>query len=244
MYFISLILLLFFFSFPVSTMRTTSLTASLILVISLFIATVHAQNQGIDRCDGITNNTRSQICLSGKCPFTCGSVNESAYSKCDQVCVEEPCASLSCNSSECFQRCLAGGCESLHCSSDDCTQTCMGNCSRVNCTMTSKCNQQCEKGHCGLHASGDGVVVQNCAEMCSDVKCEADDCRQVCEGEGCGLECSKGMSKWHAFITVLSRALLRRLAFCENRKINNSNQEKMILVSCNNISSFSNYKYN
>ena len=36
----------------------------------------------------------------------------------------------------------------------------------------------------------------------------------------------------HVFITVAPRAFLRRLAFCENRKINN-----------NNINSFSNYKY-
>ena len=184
------------------TMKITLFPAALILV-SLLIESVHAQTQGIDSCDGISNNTvRSQICLSGKCPFTCGSSNESAYSKCDQVCVVEPCASLSCNSSDCFQRCLAGGCDSLHCSSGECTQTCMGNCSRVNCTVTSKCNQQCEKGYCGLHASGDGVVVQNCAEKCDDVKCEADDCRQVCEGVGCGLDCSKGMSTRHVFITV------------------------------------------
>lgn len=177
-------------------MKTTSLAATLSLAISLFIVFVHVQTQGIDSCDGIANNTiRSQICLSGECPFICGTANESAYSKCDQVCVVEPCASMSCNSSDCFQRCLAGGCDSLHCASDDCTQTCMGNCSRVNCTVTSKCNQQCEKGYCGLHASGDGVVVQNCAEKCSDVKCEADDCRQVCEGEGCGLECSKGITE-------------------------------------------------
>ena len=177
-------------------MKTTSLAATLSLAISLFIVFVHVQTQGIDSCDGIVNNTiRSQICLSGECPFICGTANESAYSKCDQVCVVEPCASMSCNSSDCFQRCLAGGCDSLHCASDDCTQTCMGNCSRVNCTVTSKCNQQCEKGYCGLHASGDGVVVQNCAEKCSDVKCEADDCRQVCEGEGCGLECSKGITE-------------------------------------------------
>ena len=183
-------------------MKITLVPAALILV-SLLTESVHAQTQGIDSCDGISNNTvRSQICLSGKCPFTCGSSNESAYSKCDQVCVVEPCASLSCNSSDCFQRCLAGGCDSLHCSSGECTQTCMGNCSRVNCTVTSKCNQQCEKGYCGLHASGDGVVVQNCAEKCDDVKCEADDCRQVCEGVGCGLECSKGMSTRHVFITV------------------------------------------
>ena len=210
MYF-SFRILLLFFSSPVSTMRTTSLAAPLILVISLFIAAVHAQNQGVTSCDQIANTVRAQICLSGDCPFTCGSADESAYSKCDQVCVVEPCPSLSCNSSDCFQRCLVGGCQSLHCSSDDCTQTCMGNCSRVNCTVTSKCNQQCEKGHCGLHASGNGVVVQNCAEMCNDVKCKANDCRQVCEGEGCGLECSKGISKRHVFITVVPTALLRRL---------------------------------
>lgn len=175
-------------------MKTTSLAATLSFVISLFIVFVHVHTQGIDSCDGIANNTiRSQICLSGKCPFICGSANESAYFKCDQVCVVEPCASLSCNSSDCFQRCLAGGCDSLHCTSDDCTQTCMRNCSRVNCTVKSKCNQQCEKGYCGLHASGDGVAVQNCAEKCSDVKCDAVDCRQDCEGEGCDLECSEGI---------------------------------------------------
>ena len=191
MYFISLM-----FFFPVSTMKTTSLAATLSFVISLIIVFVHVQTQSANSCDAIANNTvRSQICLDGECPFICGSANESAYSKCDQVCVVEPCASLTCNSSNCFQRCLTGACDSLHCASDDCTQTCMRNCSRVNCTVTSKCNQQCEKGYCGLHASGDGVVIQNCAEKCSDVKCEADDCRQVCEGEGCGLECSKGISK-------------------------------------------------
>ena len=195
-------------------MKITSLASTLILVISLFIVTIHAQTQGIGSCDEIANNTvRAQICLSGECPFICGSANESAYTKCDQVCVVEPCASLSCNSSDCFQRCLAGGCDSLHCSSDDCTQTCMGNCSLVNCTVTSKCHQQCEKGYCGLHASGDAVVVQNCAEKCSDVKCEADDCRQACEGEECGLECSKGMSKRHLFITVAPHALLPKTCF-------------------------------
>lgn len=158
---------------------------------------------GIDSCDGISNNTlRSQICLSGKCPFICGSPNDSEYSKCDQVCVVEPCASLSCNSSDCFQRCLVGGCDSLECSSGDCTQTCLGNCSLLNCTVTSKCNQHCEKGHCGLRASGSGTVVQSCAEKCSDVICTADDCEQSCEGEGCGLECSKGMYNGHLFIVL------------------------------------------
>ena len=142
-------------------------------------------------CEQTSNTTRSQICLTGVCDLQCG--NTADYSQCDQVCVVEPCSNISCNSSSCYQRCLSGKCNSVECSGDDCTQTCLRNCSLVNCTATSKCNQHCEKGNCGLLASG-ADVVQNCAENCSDVKCKADNCKQGCEGEGCGLECSKGKS--------------------------------------------------
>lgn len=173
-------------------MKSSSLAASLLLIILLSTESQHVEGQG-GSCEQISNTTRSQICLTGNCPLQCGSANSSEYSQCDQVCVVKPCSALTCNSTNCFQRCLTGKCNSLDCSGGECTQTCLGNCSEVNCTVMSKCNQQCEKGHCGLHARGAGVVVQNCAEKCSDVKCEADDCGQVCEGDGCGLECSKGM---------------------------------------------------
>ena len=183
-------------------MKTISLAATLLLIISLFTGSIHVLGEEVFSCSELSNGTRSQICLSGKCPFICGSANAS-YSQCDQVCVVEPCASLKCNSSNCFQRCLAGGCDSLDCSGGECTQMCRGNCSQVNCTVTSKCNQQCEKGHCGLHAAGArGMVVQNCAENCPDVKCEAGDCRQACEGEGCGLQCTKGTCNRYLFILI------------------------------------------
>lgn len=161
-----------------------------LLVMLLVVEAITAQNS----CDGINNQTRSQICLSGQCPLDCDKSNSSEYSTCDQVCVVNPCASLSCSSSICLQRCLTGGCNSLVCSSDDCTQTCLRNCTAINSTVTTRGNQQCEKGYCGLHAIGDarGVVEQTCAENCNDVKCKADKCRQACAGEGCGLECLKG----------------------------------------------------
>ena len=173
-------------------MKTIALTAVALLLILFFTETVFA-TQPISSCDAISNETRSQICLSGQCPLDCDHSNSSEYASCDQVCVVEPCAALSCNSSKCLQRCLSGGCNSLSCFGDDCTQTCQGVCSEVNCTVKAKCNQQCEKGQCGLYAIGGGVAEQNCAENCKDVKCKADKCRQACTGEGCGLECSKGM---------------------------------------------------
>ena len=173
-------------------MKTIALIVVALLVILSFTETVFA-TQPISLCDGISNETRSQICLSGQCPLDCDHSNTSEYTSCDQVCVVKPCAALGCNSSNCLQRCLSGGCKSLSCFGDDCTQTCLGNCSEVNCTVKAKCNQQCEKGQCGLHAIGSGVAEQNCAENCNDVKCKADKCRQACTGEGCGLECSKGM---------------------------------------------------
>ena len=170
-------------------MKTVVLTAVVFLVLLSFVES--ASGAGIDSCDGISNETRSQICLSGQCPLNC--TNSSQYSQCDQVCVVKPCDALSCNSSNCLQRCLSGGCNSLVCSSADCTQTCLGNCSEINCTVTARCNQQCEKGYCGLRAMGSGVVEQTCAENCKDVKCKADKCRQACAGEGCGLVCPKGL---------------------------------------------------
>ena len=173
-------------------MNTIASKASFLLVLLLFLQSVFAQDP-ISSCDGISNGTRSQICLSGQCPLRCYT-NSSNDPNCDQVCVVQPCAALSCNSTNCLQRCLSGGCNSLVCTGADCTQTCLGNCSEINCTVTAKCNQQCEKGHCGLRGMGYGVVEQTCAENCKDVKCKADRCRQTCAGDGCSLECPMG--KW------------------------------------------------
>lgn len=170
-------------------MNISSQSALLILILFAGFQLISGQ---VGSCEQISNSIRSQICLKGKCDLQCGNI--AGYSQCDQVCVVEPCSNISCNSSSCYQRCLSGKCDSIECSGDDCTQTCLGNCSLVNCTVTSKCNQHCEKGHCGLLASGAGTVVQNCAENCSDVKCEAKSCGQSCDGERCGLGCSKGMS--------------------------------------------------
>ena len=171
-------------------MNTIAFKASFLLVLLSLLQSVFAQDP-ISSCDGISNGTRSQICLSGKCPLRCYT-NSSNDPNCDQVCVVQPCAALSCNSTNCLQRCLSGGCNSLVCTGADCTQTCLGNCSEINCTVTAKCNQQCEKGHCGLRGMGYGVVEQTCAENCKDVKCKADRCRQTCVGDGCSLECPMG----------------------------------------------------
>lgn len=190
------------------TMKTAVDSAVYLLLISCFAEMIFAA-QPISSCDGISNDTRSQICLSGQCPLDCDHSNSSEYTSCDQVCVVQPCAALSCNSSNCLQRCLSGGCNSLMCYSEDCTQTCLGNCTEVNCSVKGKCNQQCEKGHCGLRADGVGVVEQSCAENCNDVKCNAGKCRQTCAGEGCGLECSKGMSSFS--ITELTLCIKQKL---------------------------------
>ena len=144
-------------------MNTIASKASFLLVLLLFLQSVFAQDP-ISSCDGISNGTRSQICLSGQCPLRCYT-NSSNDPNCDQVCVVQPCAALSCNSTNCLQRCLSGGCNSLVCTGADCTQTCLGNCSEINCTVTAKCNQQCEKGHCGLRGMGYGVVEQRTAKM-------------------------------------------------------------------------------
>ena len=173
-------------------MNTIASKASFLLVLLSLLQSIFAQDP-ISSCDGISNGTRSQICLSGKCPLRCYT-NSSDDPNCDQVCVVQPCAALSCNSTNCLQRCLSGGCNSLVCTGADCTQTCLGNCSEINCTVTAKCNQQCERGHCGLRGMGYGVVEQTCAENCKDVKCKADRCRQTCVGDGCSLECPMG--KW------------------------------------------------
>ena len=171
-------------------MNTIAFKASFLLVLLSLLQSIFAQDP-ISSCDGISNGTRSQICLSGKCPLRCYT-NSSNDPNCDQVCVVQPCAALSCNSTNCLQRCLSGGCNSLVCTGADCTQTCLGNCSEINCTVTAKCNQQCDKGHCGLRGMGYGVVEQTCAENCKDVKCKADRCRQTCAGDGCSLECPMG----------------------------------------------------
>ena len=155
-----------------SKMKVISLTATLISLIWLISETIQAL-ESVNSCDGISNEMRSQICVSGQCPLNCGYTNSSQYFQCDQVCVVHPCPSLNCKTSNCIQRCLSGGCNSLACSSADCTQTCLGNCSEVTCTVTAKCNQQCERGHCGLRAIGGDVAEQICAE-------------------NCGLECSEG----------------------------------------------------
>lgn len=160
-----------------SKMKTVVLTASILLFVLSATNSVHTQETA-NSCDGISNDMRSQICLSGQCPLKCGYVNSSQYSQCDQVCVLKPCASLSCKTSNCVQRCLSGGCNTMMCSSTDCTQTCLGNCTAVNCTATSKCNQQCEKGKCNLLAIGGGVTEQTCAE-------------------NCGLKCSEGLYGVH-----------------------------------------------
>ena len=171
-------------------MNTIVFKTSFLLVLLSLLQSVFAQDF-INSCDGILNGTRSQICLSGQCPLRCYT-NPSNDQSCDQVCVVQPCAALSCNSTNCLQHCLSGGCKSLVCTGADCTQTCLGNCSEINCTVTAKCNQQCEKGHCGLRGMGYGVVEQTCAENCKDVKCKADRCRQTCAGDGCSLECPMG----------------------------------------------------
>ena len=149
------------------------LTAS-ILLFALSVTRSVLSQETANSCDGISNDMRSQICLSGQCPLTCGYVNSSQYSQCDQVCVLKSCASLSCKTSNCVQRCLSGGCNKMTCSSTDCTQTCLGNCTAVNCTATSKCNQQCERGQCDLLAIGGGITEQSCEE-------------------NCGLKCSEGL---------------------------------------------------
>ena len=175
-------------------MKTTVIFFCLVMSITETRIAAGDFSTPVNSCDGISNETRSQICLSGQCPLDCDhSSNSSDYLlTCDQVCLEKPCVELKCNSSDCLQRCLTGECKSLLCSGDECTQTCLGNCSEVNCTVQAKCNQQCEKGHCGLHAMGVGVVEQTCAENCANIKCTADNCTQACAGEGCGLECVKG----------------------------------------------------
>ena len=168
-----------------------SFPLALLLQILFLSAVFQLINGQGGSCEQTSNTTRSQICLTGVCDLQCGITAD--YSQCDQVCVVEPCPNISCNSSSCYQRCLSGKCNSVECSGDDCTQTCLRNCSLVNCTATSKCTQHCEKGNCGLLASG-ADVVQNCAENCLHVECKADNCKQGCEGERCGLECSKGKS--------------------------------------------------
>ena len=125
-------------------MNTIVFKTSFLLVLLSLLQSVFAQDF-INSCDGILNGTRSQICLSGQCPLRCYT-NPSNDQSCDQVCVVQPCAALSCNSTNCLQRCLSGGCNSLVCTGADCTQTCLGNCSEINCTVTKSATSSARRG--------------------------------------------------------------------------------------------------
>ena len=125
-------------------MNTIAFKASFLLVLLSLMQSVFAQDP-ISSCDGISNGTRSQICLSGQCPLRCYK-SSSDDPNCDQVCVLKPCAALSCNSINCLQHCLSGGCKSLVCTGADCTQTCLGNCSEINCTVTKSATSSARRG--------------------------------------------------------------------------------------------------
>ena len=147
-------------------------------------------------CDGVRNNSRSQVCMSGSCDLNCTKTSSPpSHSQCDQLCLWFPCPELQCSSLNCLQRCVIGHCNKLICaSSQDCLQSCHTNCSKMLCD-SRKCTQECEKGHCNLESSGGDVSKQTSGEGSVNMLCSAKECTQTCAGERCGLVCRDAADK-------------------------------------------------
>ena len=143
-------------------------------------------------CDGLTNGSRSQVCLSGDCDMNCTAANTQ---QCDQLCLWVPCTGLRCSSPSCLQRCVVGNCSDVSCSADqECLQSCNHNCSAVVCDAR-RCTQQCEKGLCEMEARGGEYADQTSSGRESRLSCAARECTQTCSGENCGLACNRAAHK-------------------------------------------------